>query len=79
MKNVYTPLAKIVFLPLRLTGRASATDDAIQKKIYGTCMTTVIISKEEMDDIIQIVSYLEESNLLIRGFSKTTENEAKEQ
>ena len=33
MKDVLTPLAKSVLVPLRLTAAASVTDEAIQKKI----------------------------------------------
>ena len=44
MKNLLKPLAKIVFLPLELTAAASATDRAIQKKILGSGMTTLISS-----------------------------------
>ena len=32
-----------------------------------------------MNDIMEIVQYLEESGLLIKGVSETIENEAKEQ
>ena len=42
-------------------------------------MTTLIISNEEMNDILKIVKSLEESGLLIKGVSKTIQNEAKEQ
>ena len=35
MRNVLTPLVKSVLLPLRLTIAASATNAAVQKKIYG--------------------------------------------
>ena len=41
--------------------------------------TTLIISNEEMNDILKIVKSLEESGLLIKGISKTIKNEAKEQ
>ena len=34
MKNVLTPLAKSVLIQLELTAAASATDGAIQKKIF---------------------------------------------
>ena len=34
MKNVLKPLTKSVLMPLRLTIAASATDAAIQKKIF---------------------------------------------
>ena len=41
-------------------------------------MTTLIISKEEMNDIMKIVRSLEESDLLITGVDETIKNEAKE-
>ena len=56
MKNVLKPLAECVLIPLGLT--ASATDAAIQKKIFGSGMTTLIISNEEMDDIMKIFKSL---------------------
>ena len=34
MKNIFTPLAKSVLIPLGLTDAATATDTTIQKKIY---------------------------------------------
>ena len=40
--------------------------------------TTLIISNEEMEGIIEIVKSLEESIFLIKGISETIENEAKE-
>ena len=43
MKNVITPSAKSVLIPLRLTAVASATNAAIQNKVYGSGMTTLII------------------------------------
>ena len=41
--------------------------------------TTLIISNEEMNDIMKIVKSLEESGLLIKGVSEAIKNEAKEQ
>ena len=41
-------------------------------------MTTLIISNEEMNNIIKIVKSLEESGLLIKGISETIKNEATE-
>ena len=49
MKNVLRPLAKSVLTPSGLTGAASATDETIQKKIFGLGTTALIISSEEMD------------------------------
>ena len=41
--------------------------------------TTLIISNEEMNDIMKIVKSLEESGLSVKGVSETIKNEAKEQ
>ena len=41
-------------------------------------MTTLIISKEEMKDIMKIVKSPEQSGLLVKGVSVTIESEAKE-
>ena len=41
--------------------------------------TTLIISNDEMKDIIEIVKSPEVSGLLLKGVSKTIQNEAKEQ
>ena len=87
MKNVLTPLAKSVLMLLALTKAVSATDTSIQKKTFGwgrpsdlaPRTTTLIISNKKMDDIMKIVKSFEQSDLLIKGVNKTTENEAKEQ
>ena len=42
-------------------------------------MTTLIISNDEIHNIIKIVKSLEDSGLLIEGFTKTVRNELKEQ
>ena len=49
------------------------------KKILGSGTTTLIISNDEMKDIIKIVKSLENSGLLLKGVSKTIQNDAKEQ
>ena len=49
------------------------------KKILGSGNTTLIISNEEMNDIIKTVQALEDSNVLLKGVTKTIENETKEQ
>ena len=66
-------------MPLRLTAVASATDAAFQKKIYVSGMTKLIISNEEMKDVVKVVKYLEESSLLTKDVSETIENEANNQ
>ena len=75
-------LAKSVLIPLGLTVAASAADAGIHKKILGSghpSSTTLIISNDEMKDIIKIVKSLEDSGLLFKGVSETIQNEAKEQ
>ena len=42
-------------------------------------MTSLIISNDEMDDILKIVKSLENSGLLLKGVSETVQHEAKEQ
>ena len=69
---------KSVLIPLGLTAAASATDAAIHKKMFGSGVTTLVISNEEMNDIMKIVKSLEEFGLLIKGASKTIENKARE-
>ena len=78
-KNVLKPLAKSVLIPLGLTAVVSAIDASIHKKMFGSGSMTLIISNEEMNDIMKIVKSLVESGLLVKGVSKTIKNEAKEQ
>ena len=81
IRNVLKPLARSVLIPLGLTAPASASaaKEAIHKKIFESSMTTLIISNEEMNDIMKIVKALEESGSLIKGVSETIKNEAKQQ
>ena len=79
IKNVIKPLAKSVLIPLGLTAAASAADAGIHKKILGSGNTTLIISNNEIEDIIKIVKSLEDSGLLLKGVTETVQNEVKEQ
>ena len=82
MKSVIKPLAKSVLIPLGLTAAASAADAGIHKKILGSGHnnnTTLIISNDEMDDILKIIKSLEDSGVLLKGVSETIQHEAKEQ
>ena len=74
--NVLKSLAKSVLTLLELT--AGATGVAIYNKIFGSGMTVLIISNEEMNHIMKIVKSLEETGLLKKGVSETIKNEAKE-
>ena len=81
MKNVFEPLAKSVLMQSGLTAAAAAApDSAVHKKMFVKSTTTLIISNEEINDIMKIVKSLEESGLLIaiKGVSKTIKNEATE-
>ena len=48
------------------------------KKILGT-VSTLIISNDEIENIIKIVKSLKDSGLLLKEVSETIQNEAKEQ
>ena len=68
IKNVIKPLTERILIPLGLTAAASEADAGIHKKILGSGnMTTLIISDEKIVDIIKIVKYLEDSDLLLKG------------
>ena len=71
MKNVLTILTRNVLLPLVVTAAAWTTDVSIQQKIYGSGMTAMTISNEEMKDIMKIAKCLEEFGLLIKVLSGT--------
>ena len=72
------PLTKNVLAPLGLTAAMSAIDGSIQKKIHGSGVKS-IIEQEDMNDIMKIIKALENSGILLKGASKTIENETKEQ
>ena len=76
--KVAIPLARNVLAPLGLTAAMSAIDGSIQKKIHGSGVK-LIIEQEVMKDIMKIIEALENSGILLKGVSKTIENETKEQ
>ena len=47
--------------------------------MYGSVKTTLTISNDDMKDLIKIVTALEEHDILLKGISKTTKNEIKQQ
>ena len=85
--KVAIPLAKNVLALLGITAAASAIDAGIQKKIHGSGRpsysaprtTTLTISNKELNDMIKIVQALQDSNILLKGVTKTIKNETKEQ
>ena len=71
IKNAIETLAKSILIPLGLTAAASAADDGIHKKILGSGNTTLIISNNEIKNIIKIVKSLKDSGLLLKGVTET--------
>ena len=69
------PLLKSVVKPLGMVGlaaTASATDAAINNKILGSGNhTTLIISNNDMQDLLKIVKSLEDSGILLNGITET--------
>ena len=64
--KVAMPLAKNVLAPLVISAAMSAIDGSIKKKMLGSGTTTLIISNDEMNDILKIVKSLENSGLLLK-------------
>ena len=87
IKYVIKPVAKRVLIPLGLTAAASAADAEIHKKILGSRNpssshnnnTVLIISNDEIEDIIKIVKSLEDFGLLLKGVTENIQNKVKEQ
>ena len=77
--KVAAPLGKIILAPLGITATASRVDAGMLKKIRGSATTTLAIPNEEMNDIMKIVQALDDSNILLKGVTKTIRNETKEQ
>ena len=55
----------------------SAIDGSIQKKIHSSGVK-LIIEQGDMNDIMKIIKALENSGILLKGETKTIENETKE-
>ena len=78
LTKVAVPLAKYILAPLGIKAAASASDAGIQKKIHSSGAATLIISNKERNDIMKIIQDLEDSNILLKGVTKTIKNETKE-
>ena len=65
LMKIPMPLAKNVLAPLGISAAMSAIDGSIKKKMFSSGTTTLIISNDEMDDILKIVKSLENSGLLL--------------
>ena len=77
--KVAVPLGKSILSPLGITAAALAVDAGIQKKIHGSGTATLLISNQEMKDIMQIVQALEDSDILLKGVTETIKNKTKKQ
>ena len=78
LMKVALPLSKNVLAPIGLTAAMSAIDGSVQKKIHGSGVK-FIIEQEDINDIMKIIEALESFGILLKGVSKTIENETKEQ
>ena len=70
-------LGKSILAPLELSAAMSATDAEIQKKKYGSGTTAIIFSNEDLNDMTKIVKALEDSDVLMKGITKTLKNDVK--
>ena len=64
---------------LGLIAAAIITHAAIRKKMFGSGVTVLTISNEEMNNIMKIVISLEESLLFIKAISEIIKDETKEE
>ena len=72
-------LGKNILPRSRLSAAMSATDAAIQKKMYGSGTKTVKFSNKDLDDMNKIVKALEDSDVLMKGVTKTLKNDIKKE
>ena len=79
IENIHKLLAKSFLVQLRLLTAVLATDAAIQNNIFGLSTAALVLSNEDLNDIVAIVKSPEECSLFIKGVSEITKNEAKEQ
>ena len=80
MKSVIKPLANIVLVSLGLTAAASAADAVIHEtNLESSHNTTLMISNNEIKDILKVVKSLEDSGILLKEVRETIKNKSKEQ
>ena len=79
LMKVGMPLVKNVLAPLGLTAAMSAIGGSIQNKIHDSGTATLIIANKDMNDTTKIIKNLEDSGILLKGVTRTVENETKEQ
>ena len=79
MKNVIKPIAKIVLIPLLLTAAASAADAGIYKKHLRFHNNSTYYIEWSNRKHCENIKSLEDSGVLLKGVSETSQNEAEEQ
>ena len=79
LMKVAVPLAKKCFSSIRNNSSCFSIRCRNSEKIHGSGTTTLIISNEEMNDIMKIAQALEDSNILLKGVTRTIKNETKQQ
>ena len=55
----------------------SAADAAINKKVYGYGTKTLRFSNKDLDDMTKILKALENTDVLMKGVTKTLKNDIK--
>ena len=78
LMKVAVPLAKN-FSTIRNNRSCFSNRCRNSKKRHRSGTTTLIISNEEMNNIMKISQALEDSNMLLKGVTKTFDNEIKKQ
>ena len=77
--KVAVPLAKKYFTSIRNCSSCFSNWCRNSKTKHGSGITPLIISNEEMNDIMKILQALEDSNILLKRVTKTIKNKTKEQ
>ena len=67
-------LRKNILAPLGLSAAMSATDTAINKKMHGYGTKAIKFSNKDFDDMTKIVKTLEDSDVLMKGITRTLKN-----
>ena len=78
--KIAVPSAKNILALLGITAAALEIAAGILKsKIHGSGNESLIVSNEEINDIIKLIQALEDSNILLRRVTKIIKNETKRQ
>ena len=72
-------VGKNLLASLGLSAAISAADAGIQKSIFGSGITTLKIGNKELNDLMKIIKVLENHGVLLKGITKTVQNDVKSQ